>query len=649
MPSSQFFPNLFSPIQIGKLTVRNRIYSPPHAPGFTDRFGLPSEQLIAYWEAKAAGGTGLIATGVTPVHTTTGGATVPFTHPRFTEVYGRAAEAIRRHGSHFVVQLWHGGAQAGGIGGKPTWAPSAYGTPREWRIAHAMAKAEIEEMIESFVFGAKKVKEAGCDAIEIHGAHGYLITAFASGFSNTRDDEYGGSLENRARFVDEVVAAVRSAVGSDFTVGMRFSADEFVEGGLTIEESQRMLAPIAASGQLDYLDISVGNYLSMETIIAPMYFPLGAFVHVAAAIKDVVDIPVMAVGRINDPQQAEEIIASGYADMVAMNRAIIADPAFANKAREGRVQEIRKCTACNEACWGRGYLGLSLGIGCIVNPQIGFERESVLIPASRKKRVVVIGGGVAGMETARVAAERGHSVTLFEKGDTLGGLVNIAARAPLRIDLGEPVRYFTAELNRLGVDVRLGVEATSEGILAERPDAVVVATGSVASLPTTIPGLETARVHEVREVYDDLDALGQRVLVLADENHQQALSTADYLVDAGKDVEVISMRRFAGSEIEHNTIVSLYPILLGKGVRLTPLTWVRSVRGQNVTLYNLYGGEEWTVEVDDIVVALGGMANRQLYDELAGKVGELHIVGDAVAPRRIMFATRDGNRVGREL
>jgi 2,4-dienoyl-CoA reductase-like NADH-dependent reductase (Old Yellow Enzyme family)/thioredoxin reductase len=648
MPS-QFFPNLFSPIQIGKLTVRNRIYSPPHAPGFTDRFGLPTDQLIAYWEAKAAGGTGLVATGVTPVHPTTGAGTVPFTHPRFTEIYGRAADTIRRHGSHFVVQLWHGGAQAGGAGGKPTWAPSAYATPREWRIAHAMAKAEIEEMIEAYVFGAKKVKEAGCDAIEIHGAHGYLITAFASGYSNHRDDEYGGSLENRARFVDEVVQAVRSAVGSEFTVGMRFSADEFVEGGLTIEESQRMLAPIAASGRLDYLDISVGNYQSMETIIAPMYFPLGAFVHVAAAIKDVVDIPVMAVGRINDPQQAEEIIASGYADMVAMNRAIIADPSFANKAREGRVKEIRKCTACNEACWGRGYMGLSLGIGCIVNPQIGFERENVLTQASKKKRVVVVGGGVGGMETARVAAERGHSVTLYEKGETLGGLVNIAAKAPLRIDLGEPVRYFSAELDRLGVDVRLGAEATVSTLLADRPDAVVIATGSVAALPTNIPGLETARVHEVREVYDDLDALGERVLILADENHQQALSTADFLATAGRKVEVVSQHRFAGHEIEHNTIVTFYPILLSKGVELTPLTWVRSVNGKTVQLYNLYSGEERAVEVDDIVVALGGSANHRLYDELVGKVGELHIVGDAVAPRRIMFATRDGNRVGRAL
>ncbi len=647
MPS-EFFPHLFSPIQIGKLTVRNRIYSPPHHPGFSDRFGLPNEQMLAYWEAKAAGGTGMVATGVTAVHATTG-MSPSFAHPRFTQVYGRAAETMRRHGSHFVVQLWHGGAQAGGVGGRTTWAPSPAATPRDWRIAHAMTRAEIEEMIEAYAFGAKRVKEAGCDAIEIHGAHGYLITAFASGFFNHRDDEYGGSLENRARFVDEVVEAVRSAVGSDYTVGMRFSADEFVDTGLTIEESQRMLAPIAASGKLDYLDISVGNYHSMETIIAPMYFPLGAFVHVAAAIKEVVSIPVMAVGRINDPQQAEEIIASGYADMVAMNRAIIADPEFANKAREGRAAEIRKCTGCNEACWGRGSMGLPLGLGCIVNPQVGFERETVLVPASRKKRVVVVGGGVAGMETARVAAERGHSVTLYEKGAELGGLVNIAARAPLRIDLAEPVRYYTHELQRLGVDIRLGTEATPGAVLAESPDAVVVATGSAPAIPTDIPGLETARVHEVREVYDAVESLGQRVLILADEHHQQALSTADFLADAGKDVEVVSPRRFAGQEIEHNTIVTFYPILLSKGVTLTPLSWARAVNGQTVTLYNVYGGEERTVEVDDIVVALGGKSDRRLYDELAGKVGEIHVVGDAVAPRRILYATRDGNRVGREL
>ncbi len=639
------FPNLFSPISIGHLTLRNRIYSPPHAPGFTDRFFMPSERAIAYWEAKAAGGTAMVSSGVTPVHSSAI-RVVPFDNPRFCEVYGSAAERVRAHGARFVVQLWHGGAQ---VGMGTRWAPSPYATPSEWRVAHAMDKAEIKDVIAAFGRAAARVKEAGCDVIEIHGAHGYLLTEFASALSNHRDDEYGGTLENRARFVAEVIESVREAVGSEFTVGLRFSADEFVDGGLTIEESQEMLARFSAQGKLDYLDISVGNYHTEETIIAPMYFPLGAFVHVAAAIKEVVSIPVIAVGRIKDPAQAEEIVANGYADMVALNRAIIADPEFANKAREGRSEEIRWCLGCNEACWGRSYMGLAEGIACVVNPHLGFERETSLVPAEHRKRVVVVGGGPAGLEAARVAAERGHSVSLFEKSESLGGQLNKAAKAPLRVDLADCVRYYSGEMARLKVDVHLGSEASADSVLEAAPDAVVIATGSSPALPPDVPGLESARVHEVREVYDGLEELGERVLVLAGEGHQQALSTAELLADAGRDVEVVSPQRFCGHEIERNTVVMLYPRLLSKGVRLTPMSWVRRVDGRSVTLVQIYSGGERTVEVDDIVVAAGGRANDGLAADLLGRVPEVHLIGDALAPRRLLYATQDGCRVGRSL
>jgi 2,4-dienoyl-CoA reductase-like NADH-dependent reductase (Old Yellow Enzyme family)/thioredoxin reductase len=638
------FPSLFSPLNVGPRTFKNRIYSPPHFPGFIGGGFMPTQRLIDYWEAKARGGVAAVATGVTPVH----GPLSPFGKPEFLDIYARAAEAMHKHGALFTVQPWHPGTQ-GGEGG--SWAPSDVVTPTGNSVPHVMTTSEIDEMVQEYGFAGEQIAKSGADGVEIHGAHGYLITEFSSGFFNHRDDEYGGDETRRMRFVSEVVDAVRQGAGDEIMVGMRFSADEFVDGGLTVEESQRLLKAVAATGKLDYLNISIGNYVSQETIIPPMYIPLGSFVYAAAAIKEVVDIPVFTVGRIVDPTQAEQIIAGGYADVVCMNRAIIADPEFPNKAREGRVDEIRRCLGCNEACWGGigGYMGIPAGIGCIVNPDIGYESEMELRPAETKKTVMVAGGGIAGLEAARVAAERGHEVSVYERDDHIGGQVITAGKAPLRIDFAESVRYYDAQVKRLGIDVHTNVEVDEDLVRTVGPDALVVATGSKPLLPDGIDGLASTQVTDVRAVLDEEIEVGERVLMLGDEHHLEGLSTAEFLLDRGHSVRFVSKRHAAGREVEYITIEMAMARLVEKGIVFEPLSWVRRVDGSRVTLFSMLTGDEREVEADTIVAALGGVAEDGLYGQLRETVPEVHLIGDASAPRRLIYATRDGNRVGKAI
>jgi NADPH-dependent 2,4-dienoyl-CoA reductase/sulfur reductase-like enzyme len=294
-------------------------------------------------------------------------------------------------------------------------------------------------------------------------------------------------------------------------------------------------------------------------------------------------------------------------------------------------------------------MGLPEGIGCAVNPDIGYEHEMILQPAERKKKVMVIGGGPAGLEAARVAAERGHEVSVYERLDHIGGQIVTAGKATMRIDFAEPVRYYAAQLERLNVDLHLNEEVDESTIQAAGPDAVVVATGSTPLALEGVPGIDTANVTEVRAVLDETAEVGERVVMLADENHQESLATAEFLLDRGHDVTLVTRRHIAGEEIEHNTIVMLMQRVVEKGLEQIPLHWVRSLDGQRATLYSLLTDEEQEVEADTFVLALGGEADNALYERLKDRVSEVHLVGDAMAPRRLLYATRDGNRAGKAL
>jgi len=644
------FKHLFTPLEVGSFRVENRFANSPHG-SFLLEPGthLPGEAAIAYWLTKARGGVGLLITEAMGTHRTAW--TNSFRSADAVEQFKKAADAVHQYQTKIVCQLFHTGAQdIPRVIGRVTWAPSPIPSPKGWATPHEMTTDEIREMVESFAYAALVIREAGWDGVELHGAHGYLIQQFMSPFFNRRNDEYGGSMENRLRFPLEIIDAVRASVGKDFTLGMRISGDEFLEGGYTLDDMLVMAPILTQPGRIDYLSMSAGNYRIPAFGSDTMYSPLNSVIYLAAAVKEVVSVPVFGRGRIIDPFQAEEIIANNQADMVTMCRALIADPEFPNKVREGRLEEIRPCISCNEGCFGRVTNGFPLS--CSMNPSVGRENRpgwGELEPAALKKKVIIVGGGPAGLEAARVAALRGHRVSLYEKNPELGGQTQIAARAPGREAFLDLTRYYSHQMKMLGVDVHLQHAVTADFVKQESPDAVVLAIGSVPLVPD-IPGVNQDNVVEAREVLTGEAEVGHKVVVFAGEQHAQALSTADFIASQGKEVEILCEEYHAGSQIEMGTRAAIYERLYEAGVTLTPCTALKEVSGNTVLATNVHTGREYRIDgVDTVVLACGGMEDPNLLHALRGQVKELHVVGDAAGVRRLPDATMDGARVGRAI
>ncbi len=640
---------------MGSVNIRNRILSTAHVTNFAVD-GCPNERHAYYLAEKAKGGIGLIVMEAARVH--------PTTHPgpkaiggydrKVSAGFRLVTEMVHRHGAKIFLQLLHMGRQTVSTESEqPLWAPSAIPCPTKKEIPHAMIREEIKEVVDGFAFAAKLAKDVGFDGVEIHGAHGYLIQQFMSPFSNKRTDEYGGSLDNRLRFAFEVIDAVRGAAGPDFAVGMRLSGDEFTDGGLTLDDMQVIAPMLAQTGKLDYFSISQCNYngISFATMIPDMHFPFAPFVYLAAGIKQVVpDIPVFTVARIIDPHQANQIIADHQADMIGMTRATICDPELPNKAKEGLEEEIRNCIGCNQGCVGRMHNGFALS--CLQNPTVGKEKElglGKLTRAADSKKVVVIGGGPAGMEAARVAKMRGHQVVLMEKEPELGGQVRAAANVPCRQEFGGISRYLSMELSRLGVDVRLNTTATEEAVLNEQPDAVIIATGSEPVVPQ-FTGFGDVQVTTAKDVALGNVEPGDRVLVLDEDGHYRATSIAEHLASMGKTVEIITPRAMEGAEIVQISWITQHQRLRNLGVAITTGAKISSVNGKTVTLEDVYSGEQWQVEdVDTVVIAGQREAADELVPALKGKVSELYSAGDCVAPRHALEAIREGHLLGRKI
>jgi len=636
------FPYLLSPLRLGSITVSNRIVFSAHLTNLAQA-NRPGPDLVAYYEERARGGAGLIITEEQSVH--------PTDHPyeRLIRAYDDSVipdyqELTRRihaHGTSVLAQINHNGGQASSIYTRlPVWAPSSVADPLFREVPKEMEPAEIASVVAAYARVARHVRAGGFDGAELQASHSSLLRQFLSPYANRRSDRYGGSVDKRTRIVREVVEAVRSAVGRDFVLGIRIPGDEFIDGGLTLELSLQTVRTLAADGLLDYFNTSLGTAThTLFMVEGSMHVPPGYQLYAAAALREVTDLPVVGVGRIKDPIQAEQVLRDGVCDLIGMVRQQIAEPETARKAREGRQEEIRLCISCNQDCIGRE--GLNLEIGCIENPATGHEREFLSPaprPPGRRRRVLVVGGGPAGMQCGVVAARRGCDVTLCEAEAELGGQVRLATRVPNRAEFGDLARNLEGELRRQRVDVRLGSRVTAEQVLAERWDAVVCCTGARPDKPAP----------HVLSVWDVMRgaAVGERVAVVDLVGFHQATSTAEWLAQRGHRVELLTPALTAGQDL---------------GLTLDLENWHRRVLALGLRIFTSVaplGYEEGTVHAveaysgrmvefgpyDSVVVANHGRAHDQLYFELKGSV-EVHRAGDCVVPRRAGDAINEGHRV----
>ena len=651
------FPNLFSPLKLGTVEVKNRISFQPHLTNLAVG-NLPSERQMYYWGERAKGGAGLIITEEMSVHPTDMAyeKLIDVYHPEVIPGFKKITDYVHQFDGKIFAQLNHNGQQGdGSISRLPVWAPSPMPDVLFRETPKEMEHEDIEEVASYFAKCAIHVREGGFDGIELQFGHSSLARQFLSPLTNFRSDEYGGSLENRMRAPLKFISAVRKAVGNDFTLGIRMCADEMIPGGLDLGQVQEICARFEASGLIDFMDLSIATFYNLYLVEGSMHTPLGYTIPLAAGVRERVKIPVFCTGRINDPVMAEKVLANGQADMIGMCRGLICDPFLPKKARDGRMEDIRYCIACNQGCIGR--IGMNKTLGCVQNPAVGREKEwgeGTLTKANVRKKVTVVGGGPGGMWAAKMAGRRGHSVTLYDRNEALGGQVRTAMKGTGRDEFGVIIRNEKDQVHKAGVKVNLGAEATAEQVLTEKPDVVIIATGS---LPKEHPvgGADGPAVYNVWQVLDGQAELGAKVCLIDYDGHHRASATAEFMANLGKTVHVITSSLFVGAELGPTQDLYLTrQRLLQKGVTFTPDIAVMEVAGESgaktVKGFNVYSNQwqEWG-PFDTIVLAMGQRVDDSLYFSLKGKVAELYRIGDCVAPRKVDMAIWEGHRIGREI
>ncbi len=661
---------LFEPISIGKMELKNRIAMPAIHHCYTPD-GFVNERLIKYYEVRARGGVGLITVGGCTIDKLGQGPMMIGLHDdQFIEGMSKLAKAIQDSGAKVATQLYQAGRYTHSMmTGEQPIAPSPLPSRLTRETPREMTKEDIETVIESYGQAARRTKEAGFDAVEVLGSAGYLICQFLSPVTNERTDEYGGCWDNRMRFGLEVARKIREVVGPDFPLLMRISGNDFMPGSSTNHEAALFAAELEKAG-VDCFNVTGGWHESRVPQITGE-LPRGGFAYLARGIKEAVGVPVIASNRINGPEQAEYILKHHLADMVNMARPLIADPELPNKARAGHFEAIRRCIACNQGCLDMVFT--MQDVHCTANPMAGRELKVNIEAAEKPKNILIIGGGPAGMEAARIAAGRGHSVSLWEKGKRLGGNLAYAAMPPGKDDFITLLHYYEHELARSGVQVLLNRETTADEVAAEQADVVILATGA-QSAPVPFPVKEGSEVVSALAILDGSAVPGERVVIVGGGSVgcEAAVTTAEMGIISAETVKfllendaetpeklkellkrgtravtLVELDKGIGRDIGISTRWVTVQCIRRLGIRVMDQHLVKEVSKDGVLVEK--EGQETLLPADTVVLAVGAAAYNPLEETLKGKVKELHVIGDALKPRKLTEAIREGFDLARDL